>query len=141
MFEQVDEMNRRQGLVIDAWKKLEEKLKDCEKAEKDWLKVERDGQDLLDCVENISSKLYPIVGGLNSRNYRDVLAHLEVRTDELSKSKLTLQKVNLILVKIGELSSGRLLAAASDRKKAEILARTLNEKQSSLQVLSSTLFS
>ena len=134
-------MNRRQGLVIDAWKKLEEKLKDCEKAEKDWLKVERDGQDLLDCVENISSKLYPIVGGLNSRNYRDVLTHLEVRTDELSKSKLTLQKVNLILVKIGELSSGRLLAAASDREKAEILARTLNEKQSSLQVLSSTLFS
>ena len=133
MFEQVDEMNRRQGLVIDAWKKLEEKLKDCEKAEKDWLKVERDGQDLLDCVENISSKFFPIVGRAKGWNSRDLLTRLEDRTnDTLIKSKLILEKFVPILFRIGEFSSaGR---SPAERLKAEKLVRALQEKQGSFQV-------
>ena len=130
---QVDEMNRRQGQVIEARKRLDEKMKEGEKSEKEWMKIEQDGQDLLADVENISSKFFPIVGRAKGWNSRDLLTRLEDWTnDTLIKSKLILEKFVPILFRIGEFSSaGR---SPAERLKAEKLVRALQEKQGSFQV-------
>lgn len=126
-------MNRRQGLVIEARKKLDEKLKEGEKSEKEWLKIEKDGQGLITDVEKISSKFFPIVGKAKGWDSRDLLNRLEDRTnDTLIKSKMVLEKFVEILFRVGEFSStGR---STTERQKAEKLARALQEKQASFQV-------
>jgi hypothetical protein len=127
-------MNRRQGLVIEAWKKLDLKLKEGEKAEQEWIKVARDSQDVLDKVQSISSQFYPIIAGMKTRNAEDILAHLEERSDGIGKHSFLLEKLNSVSNKVGDFLSGRISQSEDQKVSAEKLSLRLKETQNTFQV-------
>ncbi len=96
--------------------------------------VARESQDVLDSVENISSKFYPIIADLKSRNAEDILTHLEDRSDKLGKEKLWIERLSVSLAKVGNFLTGRVNLSGDQRELAEKLSHSLKEKHSQLQV-------
>ena len=96
--------------------------------------VARESQDVLDSVENISSKFYPIIADLKSRNADDILTHLEDRSDGLGKEKLWIERLCVSLAKVGDFLTGRVHLSGDQRQLAEKIAGRLKEKHSQLQV-------
>ena len=127
-------MNRRQGFVIEGWKKLDLKLKEGEKAEQEWNRVDRESRDVLDKVQSVSSQFYPIIARLKSRNPEDILAHLEDRSDGLGKQKFLTEKLSFASDKVGEFLTCRINQSEDQKLSAEKLSSRLKETQNSFQV-------
>jgi hypothetical protein len=95
-----------------------------------------ESQDVLDNVENISSKFYPIIANLKSRNPEDILTHLEDRSDKIGKEKLWIERLSVSLAKVGGFLTGRVNLSGDQRQLAENFSSRLKEKHTQLQVRS-----